>query len=100
MSVESVDGEQLAFVLSSGYRQDVLTDLADGSKTPSTLEADTGIDSPHVSRTLSECRDAGLVELLVPEDTAKGRLYGLTDDGRAIVEDASGVLERNGGGSA
>lgn len=51
----------------------------------------------HISRSLSDLSDDGLAELLVPEDTKKGRLYGLTDRGVAFINEHGSVLQHNGG---
>jgi len=75
-----------ATMAASGYRQRVSRALTDGPATPSQLEAETGIDMSHVSRALSNLRDVGAVELAVPEETQKGRLYRLTERGETALE--------------
>jgi DNA-binding MarR family transcriptional regulator len=78
-----------ARIARSDYADRVLDRLvSDGPATPSTLAAGTDIDIAHVSRALQQLRDDGGVELLVPEDTKKGRVYGATDAG----ERALGVM--------
>lgn len=81
-----VDYDCVSFVVSSQYRQAVIDNLTH-PKTPSKLEESTGHDMAHLSRALTELREKGLVELLVDEDRKKGRLYDLTDDGQAIVDE-------------
>lgn len=90
----SASGETMAFVMASSVRQEILSALDDGAKIPTELAAATPepMEIAHCSRALSELRDEGLVELLVPEDTKKGRLYGLTDEG----EDAVMWLRKSG----
>jgi len=81
------NGELMASVLGSTYRRQVVESLrADGPATPSQLEERTGVDISHMSRALGDLREVGGVELLVPEDTKKGRLYGLTEAGREAAE--------------
>jgi DNA-binding MarR family transcriptional regulator len=86
-----VDGELLATVSASEVRQDILqTLLENNTQTPSDLADATGRHISKVSRALSELRDAGGVELLVPDDTKRGRVYGPTDAGRAVVNTLGG----------
>ena len=78
--------DDVSFVRRSKYRRDVVRTLASGSATPSDIAYAHDYAQPHVSRALNELRDRSLVELLVPEDQARGRYYGLTDDGRDAWE--------------
>lgn len=81
------NGELMASLIGSTYRRRVVESLrAGGPATPSQLERRTGVDISHMSRALQQLREVGGVELLVPEDTKKGRLYGLTDEGREAAE--------------
>jgi len=38
----------------------------------------------HVSRALRALRKRSLVDLLVPEERRKGRIYGITSEGREV----------------
>jgi DNA-binding MarR family transcriptional regulator len=76
--------DDASFVISSTYREGALTRLAASPATPSQIAADRQMDISHASRALGELRERGLVELLVPEERKKGRIYGLTDRGRDI----------------
>lgn len=76
--------DDASFVISSGYREDVLARLATSPATPTQLAVETEIALPHVSRALRELREQSLVELLVTEERRKGRIYGLTDRGAEI----------------
>ena len=80
----SPDWETIGYVVSSRYRVEVLERLTDSPAPPSTIAADTGFDISHVSRALQDLRKQGLVDLLVPESRKKGRIYGITDEGREI----------------
>jgi DNA-binding MarR family transcriptional regulator len=74
------------YVTSSRYRLSVCRHLSrEGPDLPSRIAEELDLAQPHVSRALSELRERGVVELLVPESQQKGRLYGLTDDGRRAL---------------
>lgn len=76
--------EQVGYVISSGYRLAVLGVLAEGPQTPSQIAAERELTTGSVSRALQELRGRSLVELLVPEDRKKGRVYGITEKGEAV----------------
>jgi DNA-binding MarR family transcriptional regulator len=80
----STDWEVIGYVVSSTYRVQVLEQLSDSPAPPSTIADETGCAISHVSRALQDLREHGLVDLLVPEDRKKGRIYGITDEGREI----------------
>jgi len=80
------DWDAIGFVISSRYRVDVLRRLADAPATPSRIASDTELAIAHVSRALGSLRERSLVELLVPEDRKKGRVYGLTSEGEEVWE--------------
>jgi len=82
----SDDWDEVGYVISSTYRVAVLRRLADSPAPTSKIAEDTGCANSHVSRALNDLRERGLVDLLVPEDRKKGRIYGITDDGREIWE--------------
>jgi DNA-binding transcriptional ArsR family regulator len=82
--VMSDEWDVIGFVISSDYRVIVLKRLAEGPTTPSQIASDADIGIAHVSRALKELRDRELVELLVPEDRKKGRVYGITSEGTNI----------------
>lgn len=76
--------DEIGFVISSRYRVAVLRRLADGPATPSQLASDSGLAIAHISRALRGLRERDIVELLVPEDRKKGRVYGITDRGEEV----------------
>lgn len=80
------DWDEIGFVISSRYRILALKRLAAGPATPSQIATDESVGIAHVSRALQDLRDRGLVNLLVSEDRKKGRVYGLTEEGRTIWE--------------
>ncbi|MCD2204524.1 helix-turn-helix domain-containing protein [Halobacterium sp. KA-6] len=89
-----IDWDVLGFVVASDYRRAVVDALDDaGPATPTTLGERTNLAITHVSRTLTELRERDVVELLVPEDRKKGRIYGLTEDGQQLVGEIDEVGE-------
>jgi len=84
--------EIVGLLTGSRQREIVVESLSEeGPATPSTLAERTPLGITHVSRVLSELREVDAVELLVPEDTHKGRIYGLTDVGKRGAQKASEV---------
>src|SRR5436309_14846254 len=79
-----------SFVVSSGYRERVLSSLAPKPKVPSQLAEETALRIVHVSRALRELSGRGLVECLTPDVKARGRLSGLTPDGAALLSELNG----------
>jgi len=77
----------IGFVISSNYRVTVLRRLNEGPATPSQIASDEDIAITHVSRALRELGERDLVELLVPENRRKGRVYGITEKGEGIWEE-------------
>ena len=82
----SPDWDVVGYVISSDHRTMVLGRLAEGPATPTQIASDVDLSVTHVSRALSSLRDRELVELLVPEDRRKGRVYGITDEGTEAWE--------------
>jgi len=90
-----MDMEEAGRIMNSPRRQRLMGRLKDNPRTPSRLTDE--LDYAHissVSAVLSDLREAGLVELLVPEETRKGRVYGLTERGEKVLEFAQ--LEDDG----
>lgn len=82
----SGDWDEVGYVISSSYRVKVLQRLSESPATPTQIAEDTDCSPPHISRALQNLRDKELVDLLVPEDRKKGRVYGITDHGTEIWE--------------
>lgn len=80
----SDDWDTVGYVISSKHRTAVLGRLAEGPATPTQIADDVDLSVTHVSRALRSLRDRDLVELLVPEERRKGRVYGVTTTGREI----------------
>ena len=87
--------DEIGFVISSRYRIAVLRGLAEDASTPTAIAARADLPVTHVSRALRALAERSLVELLVPEETRKGRKYGLTDRGRLIWQyiETTGIVD-------
>ena len=75
-----------AFVGASKHRQAVLAALASSPSKPSAIAADSGLLMSDVSRALTQLREHDMVQLIVDEDTTKGRYYAITDAGESALE--------------
>lgn len=84
--IDDDEWEDVSHVTRSIHRSAIMRRLADSPATPSTIAEDTESAIASISNELSNLRDAGLIELLVDEETRKGRFYGLTDHGEHIAE--------------
>lgn len=78
--------DDVSYVISSQYRIDSLNRLQTGPATPSLIATDTDHSIAHISRALQELQEEELVTLLVSEDRRKGRVYGTTQRGQAVIE--------------
>ncbi|MCI4352584.1 MAG: hypothetical protein L3K14_04270 [Thermoplasmata archaeon] len=74
-----------SYVVSSRYREQVFAALGARPKLPRELAETTRLRLGHVSRALRELSDRRLVACLTPELRARGRLYGLTPQGAAVL---------------
>lgn len=79
------DYEAASAITSSVYRQATMTVLSAGAATPVQIAAATDHGISQISRALSDLRERTLVELVVPEETKKDRLYALTDKGETAM---------------
>jgi len=80
----SPNWDTVGYVISSNYRTVVLARLAKGPATPTKIARDVDLPTTHVSRALQSLRDHDLVELLVPEERRKGRVYAITAEGTDV----------------
>lgn len=88
MSIETKhEYETAGFIISSRYRIQAVRSLHERPSTPSGIAEQFDVSIAHVSRALGELRERELVELLVPEDRKKGRIYGLTEEGADLIDD-------------
>lgn len=82
----SVDWDAIGYVISSKYRVAVLRNLSSGPATPTTIAEESDLGITHISRALRRLEDRDIVELIVPEEQQKGRLYALTQKGEETWE--------------
>lgn len=74
------------YVKGSKHRVAVMQRLAQSPAIPKEIKNDTDRPYSRVSDAVDDLRDHGLVELLVPDEQTKGRLYALTDRGEECWE--------------
>lgn len=80
----------LSFVLRSKQRQQILLTLKQPT-TPTQIAKETGLAVSHVSRTLKEFTERGLIECKTPSERV-GKIYALTEKGRKVLEN---ILYKN-----
>lgn len=76
-------------VSASNYRKSVLSKLNEGAFAPRELEKSLGIKISHISSTLGELQELGLIVCLTPS-LRKGKQYGITKLGREVL----GLIEK------
>ena len=77
-----MDWEVYSFVMRGSLRRKVIGSL-DRPRTPTEIGRAQGISLHHVSRTLKELGEKGMVICLTPKATS-GRVYNLTEKGKKI----------------
>ena len=87
MSMELSDEmlKEVGYIQASTYRTKVMKSLDGEVKIPSKIAKDTDIMQNHMSATLKQLKEHGLVECINPE-VRKGRLYRLTEKGEEIID--------------
>jgi len=78
--------DNASYVVRSPHRTTVLQRLAEGAAIPAQIREDADIEYSRISETANKLRDRGLIDLLVEEDTKRGRLYSVTDQGEEVLE--------------
>jgi len=76
--------DKIGFVVASKYRIAALRQVSEKPCTPTTIARNEDMQISHVSRALKTLREKEIVELLVPEERKKGRIYAATEDGEKI----------------
>jgi len=76
--------ELLSFVLRSKQRVKIIKFL-DRPSTPNQISSGTGLAISHVSRSLAEFRERGIVKLMNPK-AKMGRIYVLTPKGKNVLK--------------
>jgi len=84
--------DDVSYIVASDYRLAVVESLNEGMATPSTIcEFHGGREElaiAHASRALQELKKRNIVDLLVSENRKKGRIYGLTEQGKEATKHA------------
>ena len=78
----------ISLLKSSEYRLKIAQSLKEGIKTPSEVSKMTKIRLNHVSKSLKDLKENGLVECL-NEESKKGRLYQITKLGVEVLNELS-----------
>ena len=73
------------WVKASSYRNRVMINLGNKTKTPSSIARDSQIKMNHVSMVLKALKEKKLIVCL-NEDSKKGRLYQMTDLGKQVAQ--------------
>ncbi len=73
------------YVLRSSHRVRVLRAIGSDAKMPSQIAKESDVLNNHISRTLRQLVEHGLIEIINPEMHC-GRLYRLTDCGLSVLK--------------
>lgn len=73
------------WIKASSYRNRVMINLGNKTKTPSSIARDSQIKMNHVSMVLKALKEKKLI-ICLNEDSKKGRLYQMTDLGKQVVQ--------------
>lgn len=77
--------ELVDFINRSGYRVKILRCLDDDPKMPRDIAAECNILKNHISNSLTELKNLGLIVCINPE-VKKGRIYRLSEEGEDIID--------------
>lgn len=87
--------DDASFVVRSPHRTTVLQRLAEGAAIPAQIREDSGLEYSRITEAANRLRERDLIQLLVDEDTKRGRLYTITKQGEKVLEfmDENGMLD-------
>lgn len=77
--------EQVAYVLASEHRKNILLFMDNELYSPKEIGDAINVRTNHISNLLAQLREYNLVYNTTP-NIRKGRLYSLTDDGKKVLE--------------
>ena len=77
--------EQIAYVLASKHRKNIVLFLKDELYTPTQIGKEINLRPNHVSNLLKQLKVHNIVYCATP-NIKKGRFYALTDDGKRVLE--------------
>jgi len=81
-----VNWNKFGFVRASKYRTAIVGCLSAGPKVPSQISTETKLFKTHVSTVLKELVVEKIIQCLTP-DLRRGRVYGLTAEGKLIAKE-------------
>lgn len=77
--------EQVAYVLASDHRKNIILFMGDELYSPKQIGDAINVRTNHISNLLAQLRKYNLVYNTTPR-IRKGRLYSLTEDGKRVLE--------------
>lgn len=80
-----MDWDIISFIKRSEQRQ-VILKVLESPKTPKEIGKETKLAPSHISRTLKEFVDKGIVKCLTPKQKI-GRIYKLTEKGEKLLKE-------------
>lgn len=78
--------QDASFIARSPNRTKVVKRLTKGTAMPTQIRDSTGQEFSRITEAANSLRDRELIELVVEEDTKRGRLYTLTEKGEDAWE--------------
>jgi len=78
--------EDASFVVRSPHRTAVLQRLIEGAAIPAQIREETGQEYSRITEAANKLRERHLIDLIVEEDTKRGRLYDITDRGEEAIQ--------------
>lgn len=78
--------EDASFVVRSPHRTAVLQRLMEGAAIPAQIREETGQEYSRITEAANNLRKRDLIDLIVEEDTKRGRLYDITDRGEEAIQ--------------
>lgn len=84
--------EDASFVVRSPHRTAVLWRLTKGAAIPAQIQEETGQAYSRITEAANKLREQNLIDLIVDEDTKRGRLYDVTDRGEEVIR----FMQNNG----
>lgn len=78
--------EDASFVVRSPHRTAVLQRLTEGAAIPAQIREETGQEYSRITEAANALRKRHLIDLIVDDDTKRGRLYDVTDRGEEAIQ--------------
>lgn len=84
--------DKYGYTIASEYRKKVVAVLKQKPRSPKQIADQTTLHLSHVSSTLSDLEEKGIVQCLTP-NLRKGKIFSLTEIGKEIAEELSKRME-------